>query len=127
MPDFHPIADMGGLGSVNGYNMYRGLDGTPFRTRNGAPPMYRSSDSASRQPQTVVDVHVNVLNLSDEKDVQELQRILDMCAKGRGYISSLDKAYDKSVQNWRVLLIWGEFFLEDPKETEENASRTVYS
>ena len=125
MPEFNPIADMGGLGSQD-YTMYRGLDGTPFRTRNGAPPMYKSGDPVRKQPQQVVDIHVNALSMADDKDVKELQRILDMCAKGRGYVSSIDKSFDDESKNWKVLLIWGEYFLEDPKETEENAARTIY-
>jgi len=43
----------------------------------------------------------------------------------------MDRQYDAKHSNWRVLLIWGQFFLEDPREDQivgsaDNADRQVF-
>lgn len=107
---------------------HQGLDGIPFRTREDTVPMYKKDDAAHRQPKQVADMHIRQFNLREEKERLEVETILDLCAKGRGYVSQLQVEFDSTVKGWRVFLIWGEFFLEDPVEADRaNLSRNTQS
>lgn len=111
--------ELGPTACVRNWSIYNGLDGVPFRTRNGAPPTIKHDDPQHKQPMTVTDMHVDQLDLSDQAHQQKLQDILSLCAKGRGYVSQMDRQYDEDIKSWRVFVIWGEFFLEDPKEAND--------
>ena len=110
------------------WKYHRGLDGVPFRTENDQVPLYKKDDAEHRQPKQVADMHVQQYNLKEEKERLKLESILDMCAKGRGYVSKLEYEFDRTIKGWRVFLIWGEFFLEDPVEADRaNNSRDTQS
>lgn len=113
------------------WKFFQGVDGVPFRTKAGAAPNYKRADSLSKQPKLITDMHVDVFDLSDAERALKMAEVLDLCAKGKGYVSSMDRQYDAKHSNWRVLLIWGQFFLEDPREDQivgsaDNADRQVF-
>ena len=102
------------------WKYFQGVDGVPFRTENENAPYYKKDDPHHRQPKMVADMHVRQFELGDDEQRKELESILDRCAKGRGYISQKEVQFDEKIQGWRVLLIWGDFFLEDPVEANGN-------
>lgn len=100
------------------WKFFQGMDGIPFRTRGEEVPYYKRDDPLHKQPRLVADMHVRQFALDDDEQRKELEGILDRCAKGKGYVSQHEVQYDEKIQGWKVLLIWGDFFLEDPVETE---------
>jgi hypothetical protein len=106
---------------VNGrVSLHPGMDGIPFRTRRTTTPDYKGSDPDHKKPMHVTDMHVDIFDLGDETQRAEMARILSKCAKGRAYESSRNQEFDRNTGTFKVLLVWGEFFLEDPKESKEN-------
>lgn len=110
------------------WKFFQGMEGIPFRTQREDVPYYKKGDPLHRKPRLVADMHVRQFDLQDNDQREELEKILDRCAKGKGYISQKDVQYDEKIQGWKVLLIWGDFFLEDPVETEvNNADKKTFS
>jgi hypothetical protein len=105
------------------FNLHPGMDGIPFRTQRPAVPSYKQDDPDSRRPQVVTDMHVDVFDMGSEEQRARLADILSKCAKGRAYESSRSQEFDRETGTYKVLLIWGEFFLEDPQEARENEIR----
>lgn len=111
------------------WKFFNGMDGVPFRTQNQTAPMFKGTDPAHKQPKMTTDMHVDIFDLSDKKQLIQMQEVLDACAKGKGYVSEMDKQYEEKIGSWRVLLVWGEFFLEDPLEVagdEQARDRKVF-
>ena len=98
------------------WKFFQGVDGIPFRTEHDSAPFYKGDDPYHRQPKMVADMHVKQFDLGDDAQLQEYEGILDLCAKGKGYLSQQDVQFDEKIQGWRVLIIWGTFYLEDPVE-----------
>ena len=98
------------------WKFYQGMDGIPFRTHEETVPHYKTDDPLSKKPKLTTDMHVDVFDLADKDQRLAMQKILDTCAKGKGYVSQLEREFDKITGGWKVLLMWGEFFLEDPRE-----------
>ena len=104
--------------------LFPGLDGIPFRSRNGQAPLLKSSDPLRAQPKIVTDMHVRQFDLSNVEEVKIVTQILDRCAKGQAYLSKQLEQYDSELKSWRMLLIWGEHFLEEPNEQQLNGQKT---
>lgn len=102
------------------WKYFQGYDGVPFRTRGRETPHYKKDDPLHKQPRLVADMRVRQFDLQDEEQRLEFEQVLDRCAKGKAYVSQKETQYDQEIQGWRVLLIWGEFYLEDPVEAEAN-------
>ena len=116
---------------IRQWKFFQGMDGIPFRTQGSGAPDYKTDDSLSKKPKLVTDIKVEYFDLSKTTEREEMSKILDLCAKGKGYVSSMDRQFDNKISNWKVLLIWGRFFLEDPRETNiagsvPNADRQVF-
>ena len=111
---------------VLGQQVFPGIDGIPYRTRNGVPNL-KHDDPEKKKPVTVVDMHVDQLDMSISDDAKKLQHILNLCSRSKGYVSKQLETYDPGIKSWRVLLVWGEFFLEDPAEAQDDAGhRRIY-
>jgi hypothetical protein len=100
----------------------QGMNGVPYRTRQEATPSYKNGDPEFMRPKTVADMKVKTFDLSDDKQREEMEKALDLCAKGRGYVSRLETQYDAGSGSYRALVIWGVYFLEDPREEHHNAT-----
>lgn len=98
------------------WNYYPGQDGIPFRTEMGAVPSYKRDDPTRRQPQRIAEMHVRQFNLKSREEAMELERVLNACARGTSCLSQKEIQYDSTIKGWRVFLIWGDYFLEDPLE-----------
>ena len=113
------------------WKFFQGVDGIPFRTKGEVVPHYKTDDALNKKPKLITDMHVDVFDLSNAERVKRMAEILDLCAKGKGYVSSMDRQYEAKDRNWRVLLVWGQFFLEDPREelivgSSDNVDRQVF-
>jgi hypothetical protein len=100
----------------------QGVNGVPFRTKQEVTPSYKNGDPEFMRPKMVADMQIKSFDLSDEPQRLEMQAALDQCAKGRGYVSKLETNFDPGTGSYRALLIWGIYFLEDPREEHHNAT-----
>ncbi len=107
---------------MEGLNVFTGLDGIPFRTSGNSVPFYKNDDPARKRPATRVEMHVELLELGRDNDLARYREVLNLCSTDRAYLSSQDRQYDPDSKTWRVLLVWGEYYLEDPMENS-NARR----
>jgi hypothetical protein len=101
------------------FTYFPGIDGVPFRTRNTTAPDIKWSDPETKRPVFATDMHADVFDLSSEDDRKKLETILTKCAKGVAYESSRSQVFDEAHSTFRVLLIWGEHFYEDPQEARD--------
>jgi hypothetical protein len=83
--------------------VFPGSDGLPFR---GAVPMLKEDDPPERRPQVGSQVRIDVLNLSDAKDLAYYQEIWQVVANGYGQISCEERRYDEDIKSWRVMIRW---------------------
>jgi hypothetical protein len=104
------------------HKMFPGLDGIPYRSRGGMTPNLKNSDPEHLRPALVTDMHVKVFDLTNEEDRTGLEQVLTRCAKGRAYQSHREQNFDPSTGSYKVLLIWGDFFYEDPQETRDGTT-----
>ena len=111
---------------TNRWKVFQGLDGIPFRTGMDGVPHYRNADPSHMKPKVVADMHVRQFDLRDDSQRKQMEEILDNCAKGRGYVSKMETCFDPQKAGFVALLIWGELFLEDPREQEIRNDRTTY-
>jgi len=101
------------------YKYHPGLDGVPFRTRREAAPDLKWSDPAHKLPKLATDMHAKVFDMAVESDQLELEKVLTKCAKGQAYESSRNQSFDQNSGTFKVLLVWGEHFYEDPQEARD--------
>jgi len=100
----------------------QGMNGVPYRTRQEITPTYKNGDPEFMKPKMVADMKVKTFDLSDDNQRVEMEQALDACAKGRGYVSKLETAYDPGRGTYKALVIWGIYFLEDPREEHHNGT-----
>lgn len=113
-PDFTQVDQE----AASRWKFHQGFDGIPFRTQSAITPSYKSDDPLHKRPKLVADMRVRQFDLNDEEQRESAQTVLDRCAKGKAYLSQKELHFDESIKGWRMLLIWGDFYLEDPKEAE---------
>lgn len=101
------------------WRLLPGLDGIPYRTRNGTVPLLKEDDPAYRRPQMQPEVSVRVFDLGSDEDRVEYARILNLCARNLGRVMQQDTQYCEDEKNWRVLLTWATYFYEHPEETKQ--------
>ena len=98
------------------WKVFQGLDGFPFRSRDGHVPYFRHDDPLHKQPRSVEEFRTLIFETTDEKGLAEYRRVMNLCARNRARFVSERSAYDKQLKGWRVFLVWAEFFLENPEE-----------
>ena len=64
-------------------------------------------------------VHVKQFNLSDKKDLEEYNSILQKVADATSLISYEEKVYDDEIKSWRILLRWLDLMYVAPKIKKE--------
>jgi hypothetical protein len=76
------------------------------------------------QPRVAATAHVEVLVLSETKDLARYEEISQMVTNGYAVISFEERIYDKDIKNWRVLVRWGDLFAYNPEEGH-NSGRSI--
>ncbi len=108
----HPIP--GGLldphGILQKSGVFPGANGLPFR---GTPPQLRENDV--NRPEAGAQSVVDILDLSDPKDLKRYTEIWQVLTNGLAVLSEELKEYDKDTKNWRVFIRWGYQFSYLPK------------
>jgi len=89
-----------------------GMDGLPFR---GHVPDLKNDDPDHMQPKQGVRAHVEILDMSDEKDRKRMADIYTMYSNGHAVISAEDREYDPETKNWRVFLRWADLYVYNPQ------------
>jgi hypothetical protein len=115
-----PTEQAVGQEALNRWRYHQGLNGVPFRTQQSTAPTYKNGDPLHHQPKVVTDMKVRTFDLQEDTQRKEFEQALDMCAKGKGYVSKMETQYDDKIGGYKALLIWGVFFLEDPREEVSN-------
>ena len=101
-------------GQVDEPPIMPGYEGVPFR--GSSIPHVKETDPYHMQPQIGSKVHVEILDLSDEKQLERYQKVCQMIANAFGKISQERIEYDDKKKNWRVFIRWLEMFAYDPKK-----------
>jgi hypothetical protein len=81
-----------------------GIDGVPFKGKS--IPDIKEDDIDSKRPKQGRDVHVDVLDLSKEEDLDYYQDICQLVGNGYAEISFERETYDESIKSWRVFIRW---------------------
>lgn len=89
----------------------------PFR---GDFPLYNRDEPRENKPEVVVDVDTQVLDMTEEDEVKEYNRICELVANGEGKFGYCDHQWIESEETWKVLITYQQWF----KETPENARQT---
>lgn len=110
----------------DGWVTLPGMDGIPFRTRSSEIPTIKEDDPEYRRPQVVDDIHVKTFDTTNEEDMEEYTKVLNLCARGNARIVDRHVEYDEDLKGWRVFLTWSQLFLENPAETGEE-TRKMYT
>lgn len=106
------------LQALAGTNPYEGI---PYR---GDQIHIKHDDPQHKQPQVVYDMHVKTFDLGDPKQLKEYEDIMQSIASGKAIMSMEQVIYCKDIKGWRVLIRWGDQFLEAPKE--DPGARTAW-
>ena len=99
-------------GVLDKKGIWPGFDGMPFR---GSVPNLKKDDPERRQPETGMQVHTDVLALSNEAQLKRYNDILQVIANGAGVLRYEEKQYDEKISNWRILICWAEVYTYMPK------------
>ena len=111
--------------NTDGWKVYKGMEGIPFRSKGGQPPLVKSSDPDHIQPTLTHDVKVKVYDLTDEKQLEEYTEMLQFCVSGKGRILDRFIEFDKLKGNWKVFVSWAAYYWENP--SENNNDRKQYT
>jgi len=103
--------------------VWPGLDGIPYRTKDGNIPTVKEDDPNGIRPQLKNEVSVKIFDLGDPDSLKEYESVLNMCADGLGRVMSEDTQYDPETCKWRVLLTWTKYFYESPSESKREQSK----
>ena len=96
-----------------------GADDPPFLTPSGKVPSYKNGLPHRLQPQHVNDVHVDILDLSEEGDFKIYQKIWKAVGLGHVAVVHEDSRWLEEDKNWKVLLRWVIVGSMDPKELRD--------
>lgn len=98
-------------GQRNRDPIFPGVDGLPFR---GVVPDLKNDDPTPIQPKQGCRVHVEILDMSDEKDRERMEQIYSMYANGTAMVSSEDRQWIPEDKTWRVFLRWADLYMYNP-------------
>jgi len=91
--------------------MFPGVEGIPFR---GVVPDLKNDDPETLQPKQGCRVHVEILDMSDEKDLKRMEAVYSMYANGTAMISSEDRQWIPEDKTWKVFLRWADLYMYNP-------------
>jgi hypothetical protein len=94
-----------------------GFQGVPYR---GMIPDLKTEDPDHIQPQIGQKVHIEVLDLSKDPDLERYRIVSQMVANGFAVISKEDVRFVEESKNWRVFIRWLELFAYDPSKGLKN-------
>ena len=90
-------------------------DGLPWR----GPHMHlRDDDPPHMQPKHKFDPKVRIFDLTNDKDLEEYQRVLKQIADGECVMGTQEIHYCDDIKGWRVFICWHEQYLTDPNGSE---------
>jgi hypothetical protein len=102
-------------GSMGDKPMFPGMHGLPFRGE--AAPNLKNSDPDHLQPNIGAKVRVEILDLSNEKHLDQYRQIMQLVGNGIALISQERIEYDNDKCRFIVFLRWMEQFVYDPKRS----------
>lgn len=103
-----------------GWTILPGDNGIPYRTRLKEMPMYKKDDPDHKKPALVNDIESEVLDLSNEDDMNKYREVLNKCSRGIArLVGPIEKHYDDTIKSWRVFITWTNYFYTHPAEASE--------
>lgn len=99
----------------DGFYLYKGFGGIPFRSRSGTPPNIKQNDPAHLQPELVGDAQVRIFDLSKPDDLQEYTRVWDMMTKKLYKFSAEEKQWVAAKETWLVFLRYAILYYQIPE------------
>lgn len=101
-------------GTMNHPNHFPGLDGLPYRGYN--VPHLKERDPEAKRPKEAAKAHVDILDMSDEKERERYRDITQVVVNGYGAISFEDRQYDPEKKTWLVFVRWYELYCTTHKK-----------
>lgn len=96
--------------------MHFGSDGRPFLTRKKKVPEYKHDYPVYMQPQAVRHVSIDILDLSDEEDLEYYVKIWKAVGLGSVQVVEESKQWIEDTKNWKVFIRWFVKGKMDPSE-----------
>ena len=96
---------------------FPGYMGLPFR---GVPMDRKEDDPEHLQPQVAANVHVEILDMSDEEDRKKMAIIYQMMVNGFATISVEERQWVPEEKTWRVFLRWADVYAYNPQKGHTN-------
>lgn len=106
-----------------GWNLFSGMEGVPFRTKSDSVPLIKRDDPAHLQPKLSNDIKVKIFDMSNSEDIKEYTEVLNFCARKLGRIIEKETKYIEEKSNWKILLSWTSYFWEDPAESSKQCKK----
>lgn len=103
------------LRQENGYYIFKGMNGIPFRSKRPEAPHIKANDPI--QPTIVVDMHARVFDLSIPEDLQAYIAVWNAVSKGWYTPPLEERQWVPEQKNWKVFMRWGVRYWELPVET----------
>jgi len=113
------LGNLDSMGDGQDWNMFKGIEGVPFRTKQTDVPLVKRDDPDHMQPQLTHDIKVKTFDTSKPKELKEYTEVLNFCARKLGRIMEKETAYDKSSKSWRIFLTWACYFWQNPSEASQ--------
>lgn len=98
-----PAGSPGGVGLT--------FEGLPYQ---GPIQDYKDNDPIDQQPQIKYKAHVEIFDLSDEKQLAEYETVVQKIVGDTAVLSSEEKEYDPDKKSWRVLIVYSDIFYTAP-------------
>ena len=95
---------------ATGSHRYLGL---PYR---GDPQPFKNNDPEYKKPQYHFDVHIEVLDTSDEEQLKRWTEIGQMIADGLAFPSFEERQWEPESKSWKILIRWCEPHYDAPTE-----------
>lgn len=109
----------------HGMRIFMDADNKPFFSSNGEAPDYKNNLPYRLKPQPMLDVHVDMLDLSNQEDMQYYSKIWRAVGYRVAMVISEDKQWIEDTRNWKVLIRWVIIGSMDPKDLRHTAGNVL--
>ena len=105
----------------HGMSVFMDGDNQPFFSSSGEVPQYKNKLPYRLKPQPMLDVHVDMLDLSNADDLTYYSKIWRAVGYRVASVLSEEKHWVEETKSWKILLRWVIVGTMDPKDLRNTA------